>query len=289
MKEIFIKTENLYFSYEANNAEIPDAPAVLKNINVEIEKGSFVAVLGHNGSGKSTFAKLLNLILRPTAGRILVEGKDVARPDMTEDEIFAIRRKIGMVFQNPDNQLVSSVVEEDVAFGPENLGVESAEIRRRVDDALKVVGMTEFARHSPHQLSGGQKQKVAIAGVIAMLPECIIFDESTAMLDPLGRADVLGTIDMLNKEKGITVIHITHNMNEAVLADRVLVMDDGEIAIDGTPKDVFKHVEELKKMGLGVPQVTELMYELSKSGIFIPETMIHEEEGAKLALALINQ
>lgn len=289
MKEIFIKTENLYFSYEADNAETSAAPAVLKNINVEIEKGSFVAVLGHNGSGKSTFAKLLNLILRPTAGRIMVEGKDIARFDMTEDEIFAIRRKIGMVFQNPDNQLVSSVVEEDVAFGPENLGVESAEIRRRVDDALKVVGMTEFARHSPHQLSGGQKQKVAIAGVIAMLPECIIFDESTAMLDPLGRADVLKTIDMLNKEKGITVIHITHNMNEAVLADRVLVMDDGEIAIDGTPKEVFKHVEELKKMGLGVPQVTELMYELSKSGIFIPETMIHEEEGAKLALALINQ
>ncbi|MCI8589465.1 MAG: energy-coupling factor transporter ATPase [Clostridiales bacterium] len=291
MKDIFIKTENLYFAYEAENdgAETLDAPAVLKNINVEIERGSFVAVLGHNGSGKSTFAKLLNLILRPTAGRILVEGEDITRADMTEDDIFAIRRKIGMVFQNPDNQLVSSVVEEDVAFGPENLGVEPEEIRRRVDAALQVVGMTEFARHSPHQLSGGQKQKVAIAGVIAMLPACIIFDESTAMLDPLGRADVLKTIRMLNKEKGITVLHITHNMNEAVLADRVLVMDDGVIALDGTPKEVFKYVDELKAMGLGVPQVTELMYELSKSGISIPETMISEEEGAKLALALINQ
>lgn len=286
MKDIFIKTENLCFSYA--DADQPDAPAVLKGIDIEIEQGTFVAVLGHNGSGKSTLAKLLNLILRPTAGKIWVQGKEITRPDLTDDEVFDIREKIGMVFQNPDNQLVSSVVEEDVAFGPENLGVPPEEIRKRVDEALAAVGMSGFARHSPHQLSGGQKQKIAIAGVIAMLPACIIFDESTAMLDPTGRAEVMKTISMLNREKGITVIHITHNMNEAVLADRVLVMDDGQIALDGPPKEVFSHVAQLKAMGLGVPQVTELMDELAKCGIDITETAISEEEGAKLAIALIN-
>lgn len=287
MSETFIKTENLSFSYSESSSE--RGTDVLKGINLEIEKGTFVAVLGHNGSGKSTFAKLLNLILRPTAGKIWIDGMDVTDPSMSEDDLFALRAKVGMVFQNPDNQMVATIVEEDIAFGPENLGVEPAVIRQRVDDALDAVGMRAYARHAPHQLSGGQKQRVAIAGVIAMRPECIIFDESTAMLDPTGRDEVMRTILALNRDQGITVIHITHNMNEAVMADRVIVMDDGSILLDGKPEEVFSQVELLKRIGLGVPQVTELFYELAKCGIDLPLSVINEEEGAKRLLALLNK
>ncbi len=279
MKDIFIKTENLCFSYADDKA------GVLKDLNIEIERGSFVVVLGHNGSGKSTFAKLLNMILRPTSGRIYIDGADITRSDMSEDDIYSLRKKIGMVFQNPDNQLVATIVEEDIAFGPENLGVPGAEIRKRVDDALNIVGMSEYARHSPHQLSGGQKQRIAIAGVIAMEPECIIFDESTAMLDPTGRSDVMKTINSLNKDRGITVIHITHNMNEAVMADRVMVMNDGEVVLDGSPAEVFSHVELLKGFGLGVPQTTELFHDLGLSD----ETVIDEERGAELLFDLLSK
>jgi len=251
-------------------------------------------ILGHNGSGKSTLAKLLNLILSPTSGKIYIDGRDITDPSMTEDDIFDIRRKIGMVFQNPDNQLVATVVEEDVAFGPENLGIPPDEIRRRVDEALAVVWMQAYARHSPHQLSGGQKQRVAIAGIIAMLPECIVFDESTAMLDPSGRKEVMNTIISLNRDRGITVLHITHNMDEAVLADRVIVIDDGVIFLDGTPREVFSHVGELQSVGLDVPQVTELLHELSLDGITMPDGsplprgVLSEEEGAEILRALMR-
>ena len=272
-----IKTENLCFSYDVEGAV--DAP-VLKNISLEIEEGSFVAVLGHNGSGKSTLAKLLNMILVPTSGKIYIDGKDITRGDITDDDINDVRRCIGMVFQNPDNQLVATIVEEDIAFGPENLGLPSAEIRRRVDEALEIVGMTKFARHSPHQLSGGQKQRIAIAGLIAMLPRCIIFDEATAMLDPLGRKEVMNTIKMLNRERGITVLHITHNMDEAVEADRVVVINEGEICLDGTPEEVFSKVEKLQSVGLDVPQVTELFYELRSDGVILPDDIINEKDGA---------
>ena len=264
MNDPFIKIEDLNFSYtdeEGNEAR------VLKGFNLEIERGSLVAVLGHNGSGKSTLAKLLNMILLPQSGRIIVDGLEITSPDLTEDQLFENRRNVGMVFQNPDNQLVATIVEEDIAFGPENLGIEPKEIRRRVNDALAAVGMTEFARHSPHQLSGGQKQRIAIAGIIAMLPKCIIFDESTAMLDPRGRAEVMQTILRLNREMGITVLHITHFMNEAAMCDRVVVINDGEIALDGKPQEVFCHVAELQEIGLDVPQTAELMYELNLSGV----------------------
>ena len=284
MNGSFIKTENLCFSYSDE-----DKVGVLKGLSIEIERGSFVAVLGHNGSGKSTFAKLLNMILRPTSGKIYIDGTDITREDMTDDEVYDLRKKIGMVFQNPDNQLVATIVEEDIAFGPENLGVPGPEIRERVDDALAIVGMTEYARHSPHQLSGGQKQRIAIAGIIAMEPQCIIFDESTAMLDPTGRAEVMNTIDRLNKERGITVIHITHNMNEAVLADRVIVMNDGEVALDGTPEEVFANVELLKEFGLGVPQVTELFFELNRDGMLNSGTVIHDGDGADKLFELLGK
>lgn len=264
MKDSFIKIENLNFSYtddEENEAE------VLHNLNLEIEKGELVAILGHNGSGKSTLAKLLNLILTPKSGKITIDGLEITKPDLTEDELFENRRRVGMVFQNPDNQLVATVVEEDVAFGPENLGIPSDEIRKRVDNALKTVGMTEFARHSPHQLSGGQKQRVAIAGIIAMMPECMIFDESTAMLDPHGRREVMDTILRLNRELGITILHITHYMNEAAQCDRVVVINNGEIELDGKPGDVFSQVAKLESIGLDVPQTAELLYELNISGV----------------------
>jgi energy-coupling factor transport system ATP-binding protein len=271
----FIKVENVSFSYETDDGkELP----VIKNISFEIERGSFVAILGHNGSGKSTLAKLLNFL----------NGRDITSPDMTEDDIFEIRRNIGMVFQNPDNQLVATIVEEDVAFGPENMGVEPAEIRRRVDEALETVGMTKYARHSPHQLSGGQKQRIAIAGIIAMLPECIIFDESTAMLDPSGRREVMKTIEMLNREREITVLHITHNMDEAVRADRVIVINDGEIFLDGAPSEVFSRVAELQSVGLDVPQVTELMYELRKEGIDVPLNILDEKSCADILEKLLG-
>ena len=280
----FIQIENLNFSYEDVNRKM----AVLKNVNLSIEKGSFVAVLGHNGSGKSTLAKLLNLMLIPDSGRILIDGVDITDENLDEDALYEIRRRIGMVFQNPDNQLVATVVEEDIAFGPENLGVEPKQIRRRVDDAMALLGISEYAKHSPAKLSGGQKQRVAIAGVIAMLPECIVFDEATAMLDPKGRDEVMAAITMLNREKGITVIHITHNMEEAVLADRVIVIHDGEIVKDGTPREVFVDVEGLVSKELDVPQVTQLFYLLKQRGFSVDTDVLTEEEAVKAFVDLYS-
>ena len=236
----FIEAKNLTFSYE--DATENALPAI-KDLSFSIERGEYVAVLGHNGSGKSTLAKLLNLILMPTGGSLTVADKEI-NEDMSEDEVFAIRRQVGMVFQNPDNQLVATTVEEDVAFGPENLGVPHEELQSRVDEALATVGMTAYAKHAPHRLSGGQKQRVAIAGIMAMKPKCIVFDESTAMLDPLGRREILDQMDKLNRDEGITVIHITHYMEEAARAQRVIVVNDGEIYMDGTPREVFSQVEE---------------------------------------------
>ncbi len=289
MPDNIISVRNLSFSYlEEDSNEGLNEKNVLKNINLDIERGSFVCILGHNGSGKSTFAKLLNMILVPTSGEIFFDGKNITDDSMTDDDVFEIRKNIGMVFQNPDNQLVATIVEEDVAFGPENLGIEPNEIRRRVDEALKTVGMENFAKHSTHQLSGGQKQRIAIAGIVAMLPKCIIFDESTAMLDPRGRKEVMSTIKNLNKDKGITVLHITHNMNEAIDADRVIVINEGEIFLDGTPKKVFSRVEELYKVGLDVPQVTELFYELNKNGFALSSEIICEKEGAELIASVLK-
>ncbi len=285
MAEIIIKAEDLCFQYQDERAEAP----VLEHLDLEIEKGSFVAVLGHNGSGKSTLAKLINMILTPTAGKLSLFGQEIDEENMTEDEYFALRQRIGMVFQNPDNQLVATIVEEDVAFGPENIGVEPKEIRRRVDEALEIVGMSAFAKHSPHQLSGGQKQRVAIAGIIAMRPEIIIFDESTAMLDPRGRSDVLDTIEKLNHDFGTTILHITHYMEEAIRADRVIVIDEGRVLLDGTPREVFSSVEMLKKIGLDVPQVTELMLELQKSGIALKHDALTVAEGADAIEAYLKK
>lgn len=287
MSNPYIKVSDVVFTYD--DADSEKKHYVLNNFSLEIEKGSFVCILGHNGSGKSTLAKLLNMILSPDSGHIFIDGSDITRENMTEDELFDVRRKIGMVFQNPDNQLVATIVEEDIAFGPENLGIEPSEIRVRVDNALNTVGMTEYALHEPHRLSGGQKQRVAIAGIIAMEPECIIFDESTAMLDPQGRKEVMNTITKLNREKGITVIHITHNMDEAVLADRVVVINDGEIYLDGTPKQVFSNVEKLRSAGLDVPQVTELFYDLRLDGIDLPCDILSETEGAELLASVLNK
>lgn len=260
--ELFIHAEHLCFFYEDDTRH----PAV-RDISLDVRRGEYVAILGHNGSGKSTFAKLLNQILEPTSGKLVVGGVDLTSSELTEEELLAHRRRVGMVFQNPDNQLVATMVEEDVAFGPENLGVPLPELRERVDRALETVGMTEYASREPHHLSGGQKQRVAIAGVIAMMPECIIFDESTAMLDPLGRREVLDTISTLNREHGITILNITHYMNEAALADRVVVVNDGEIIIDGTPDEVFARREELRLVGLEVPQCSETVHRLRAAGI----------------------
>lgn len=264
MKESYIKVENLKYSYEEDDGrKVP----VLKGLSFEIEKGEYVAILGHNGSGKSTLAKLLDMILTPTEGSITIDGVEITAPDLTEDGMYAMRRKVGMVFQNPDNQLVATIVEEDVAFGPENLGVPREEIRARVDNALASVGMSEYAHHEPHRLSGGQKQRVAIAGIIALSPEIMIFDESTSMLDPVGRREVLQTMEMLNREKGITVLTITHYMNEAAKADRVIVLDDGAVLMDGTPAEIFSHPEKLRKAGLDVPQCSALVEQLREAGI----------------------
>ncbi len=271
--EQIIKTEDLVFDYPAQTPEESDT-RVLKSVNFTVKKGEFVAVLGHNGSGKSTLAKHFNAVLKPTSGKVLVEEIDTA----DDSRLLDIRQRVGMVFQNPDNQIVATIVEEDVAFGLENLGVEPKEIRRRVDEALRQVDMVEYYRHSPHQLSGGQKQRVAIAGIIAMRPDCIVLDEPTAMLDPRGRREVLSTIQELNRENGITVILITHYMDEAVKAERVVVIDEGNILLDGTPKEVFRNVEQLKSVGLDVPQVTELAYELRKEGIDIPDDILTEDE-----------
>ena len=259
-----IETKTLEFAYPAEEGAEP--VLALRGVDTAIEKGSFVVVLGHNGSGKSTFAKCLNAILLPCGGKVYVEGMD------TQDEecLLEIRRRVGMVFQNPDNQIVANVVEEDVAFAPENLGVATEEIRRRVDDALAAVDMTAFMTHAPHLLSGGQKQRVAIAGVIAMEPECIVLDAATAMLDPIGRQEVLSAVHKLNREKGITVVLITHHMNEAEDADRVIVMDDGNVALDGTPKEVFTQVEPLRTMGLTVPDTVDLLDRLRKDGLDVP-------------------
>jgi len=276
-----IKTEALRFSYTTPEG---DAPVVLDGVDLNIEKGSFVAVLGHNGSGKSTLAKHLNAILLPSGGKVYVNGVDTAN----EETLLSIRRTVGMVFQNPDNQIVANVVEEDVAFAPENLGVPPEEIRRRVDDALKAVGMYEFREHAPHLLSGGQKQRIAIAGVIAMQPECIVLDEPTAMLDPIGRADVMRTIKQLNREKGVTVVIITHHMDEAAQADRLVVMAKGNIIADGTPKQVFQNVEMLKEAGLAVPETVELCWQLRQEGIDLPLDALSDEECAQALYQLLR-
>ena len=268
-----IETKNLSFIYREEDMESGEIKEekVLKDINIEIEKGSFTAVLGHNGSGKSTLAKHFNAILLPSGGKVYVKGMDTA----DENNIFNIRQSAGMVFQNPDNQMVAALVEDEVAFAPENLGVEPKEIRRRVDECLEIVNMTKYAQSSPSKLSGGQKQRVAIASVLAMNPEILILDEPTAMLDPKGRSEVIKTIKMLNEEKDITVVLITHYMAQA---DRTVVIDDGEIVLDGTPKEVFKNVEKLKSLGLDVPQVTELAYELRKMGIEISDDVLTVDE-----------
>lgn len=264
-----IKAENVCFSFKDED----NITKVLRDFNLTIKKGSFVSILGHNGSGKSTLARLFNCLYQPDAGVITVDGLDTS----DEDNVFDIRRKVGLIFQNPDNQLVASIVEEDVAFGPENLGVAPDEIRERVDDALKAVDMYDYRLHETHKLSGGQKQRIAIAGIIAMHPECIIFDEPTAMLDPKGRQDVMKTIEKLNRENGKTIVLITHYMDEAALADRVVVMDSGEIIADDTPKKVFSQVELLKSVGLDVPQPTELTFRLQKSGIKLSDTLTVDE------------
>ena len=277
------ETKTLEFAYPAEEGAEP--VLALRGVDTAIEKGSFVVVLGHNGSGKSTFAKCLNAILLPCGGKVYVEGMD------TQDEacLLEIRRRVGMVFQNPDNQIVANVVEEDVAFAPENLGVPTEEIRRRVDDALAAVDMTAFMTHAPHLLSGGQKQRVAIAGVIAMEPECIVLDEATAMLDPIGRQEVLSAVHKLNREKGITVVLITHHMNEAEDADRVIVMDDGNVALDGTPKEVFTQVEALRSMGLTVPDTVDLLDRLRTDGLDLPLDALTVDECAAAITACLTK
>jgi energy-coupling factor transport system ATP-binding protein len=279
-KNCIIKTVDLGFTYMDGSLEVKEKDQIpaLKNVNLEISRGEYIAVLGHNGSGKSTLAKLFNLILSPTVGKIYIDGVDVTREDFSEDDVFAIRRKVGMVFQNPDNQIVATIVEEDVAFGPENLGLPRKEIRRRVDEALETVGMTEYSDHAPHKLSGGQKQRVAIAGIIAMKPQVIIFDESTAMLDPRGRREVVDVMEKLNREEKITVLNITHYMEEAARADRVIVINDGKIVLDGTPREVFSNVDLLCSMGLEVPQGNELVTKLRMAGCSINGESLTEGE-----------
>jgi energy-coupling factor transport system ATP-binding protein len=271
-----VKAEKLYFRYDDHQ------DWVLKDINIEIKKGEFVAIIGHNASGKSTFAKLINALLLPAKGRMEVLGMDTA--DMSK--LWDIRQKIGMVFQNPDNQLVATVVEEDVAFGPENQGIDPKEIRERVDDALKTVGLFDYRKHGPHLLSGGQKQRVAIAGVLAMKPECIVLDEATAMLDPQGRREIMGVIKRLNKEQQKTIIHITHYMEEAAEADRILVMDSGSIIMSGTPAEVFSQFDRLKALGLDVPQLTELARRLIKNGFNMPP--VFSEDGMVIELCRLR-
>ena len=281
MKNSIIETKDLHFSY---TDEEGTSPIVLNGVSLSIEEGTFVAVLGHNGSGKSTLAKHMNAILLPTGGQVFVSGLDTA----DENLLLDIRRTIGMVFQNPDNQIVANVVEEDVAFAPENLGVPSDEIRQRVDDALKAVGMYEYREHAPHLLSGGQKQRIAIAGVIAMQPKCIVLDEPTAMLDPIGRADVLRTIKQFNRDRGVTVVLITHHMDEAAQADRLVVMAKGQVIADGAPKEVFQDVEGLKAVGLTVPHTTQLLWDLRQEGIDVPLDALSDEECAQALYDLLK-
>ena len=281
MQESIIQAQGVRFSYVTAEGV---APTVLDGVDLNIEEGSFVAILGHNGSGKSTLAKHMNAILLPTGGKVYVSGMDTADDSL----LLNIRKAVGMVFQNPDNQIVANVVEEDVAFAPENLGVPPEEIRRRVDDALKAVGMYEFREHAPHLLSGGQKQRIAIAGVIAMEPRCIVLDEPTAMLDPIGRRDVLRTIKKLNRERGVTVVLITHHMDEAAQADRLVVMTKGKVVADGAPKEVFQDVEGLKRVGLTVPETTQLLWELRHEGLDVPLDALSDEECAQALYDLLK-
>ena len=281
MNKPIIEIKDVHFSYTTAEGV---APVVLDGVTLDIAEGSFVAVLGHNGSGKSTLAKHMNAILLPSGGTVYVDGIDTT----DEERLLEIRRTVGMVFQNPDNQIVANVVEEDVAFAPENLGVPPEEIRQRVDDALKAVGMYEFREHAPHLLSGGQKQRIAIAGVIAMQPRCIVLDEPTAMLDPIGRADVLRTIKTLNRERGVTVVLITHHMDEAAQADRLVVMAKGKVIADGAPKEVFQDVEGLKAVGLTVPDTTQLLWELRQQGLDLPLDALSDEECAQALYQLLK-
>ena len=273
MKKAMIRFEKVSYSYEASEGNKVNRMA-LQDVSFTIEEGEFVVILGHNGSGKSTAAKHMNALLVPTEGKVYIDGLDSSVATDTWD----IRKTCGMVFQNPDNQMVATIVEEDVAFGPENLGVEPSEIRRRVDDSLKKVGMYEYRRHAPHLLSGGQKQRIAIAGILAMMPKCIVLDEPTAMLDPSGRKEVINTIKDINKKLGITVILITHYMDEAAQADRIILMDEGRVITEGKPIDVLTKVETMKAIGLDVPQVTELAYELAQSGIKIQKEILNVDE-----------
>lgn len=282
-RKCIIKTNQAQYVYHSEYNKESEIKAV-DNISVEIQKGQFIAVIGKNGSGKSTFARLLNALLLPTEGLVYVRGMD------TKDEknLWEIRRSVGMVFQNPDNQIIGTTVEEDIAFGPENIGVKPEEIRKRVDSVLKTVGITGYGEHPPHLLSGGQKQRVAIAGILAMKPECIILDEATAMLDPAGRKEVMQVLKSLNKKNNITIIHITHHMDEVTEADRVLVVDKGRVIMDGIPSDVFSNVNEIKHMGLDVPQITELLYELNNRGFNLPVNIIDIDKAYDIILNIIN-
>ena len=282
MADPILQAQDLTFRYTTAEGV---APTVLDQVNLDIETGSFVAILGHNGSGKSTFAKHLNAILLPSGGKVYGDGMDTADDTLLLD----IRRGVGLVCHIPDNQIVASVVEEDVAFAPENLGVPSAEIRRRVDEALRAVGMTEYAHHAPHLLSGGQKQRVAIAGVLAMRPKCIVLDEPTAMLDPVGRREVLDTICTLNRELGMTVVLITHHMDEAARAQRLVVMDNGHVVMDGPPGQVFQHVVELRRLGLEVPDSVALLYELRRAGLDVPLDVLTPEDCARVVAQILPQ
>ncbi|BDS18355.1 energy-coupling factor transporter ATPase [Clostridium perfringens] len=272
MGENMIKSEDLVFKYV--NAEEQTEKVAINHVSMEVKKGEFLVILGHNGSGKSTMAKHMNALLLPSGGKMYVDGLDTS--DI--ENLWEVRRRAGMVFQNPDNQLVATIVEEDVAFGPENLGVDPKEIRERVDDSLKAVGMYEYRKHAPHLLSGGQKQRIAIAGILAMRPKCIVLDEPTAMLDPSGRNEVMKTIKEVNKKFGITIILITHYMDEAAQADRIIVMDKGEKVMEGVPREIFSQVQKIKSIGLDVPQVTELAYELQKEGVDISTEILNIDE-----------
>lgn len=282
MENLIIQSEHVSFGYPLEDGT---RNPVLRDVSLSVEQGSFVAVLGHNGSGKSTIAKHFNAILTPQEGTVTVCGLSTADDTL----LYDIRRQVGMVFQNPDNQIVATIVEEDVAFGPENVGIPPQEIRERVDHALEAVGMSEYTAHAPHQLSGGQKQRVAIAGIIAMRPRCIILDEPTAMLDPKGRREVMKTIRQLNRDEGITVILITHYMEEAAQADRIVVMNDGKVLLDDTPRAVFRHVQQLKEVGLDVPQVTELCWRLREAGCSLPDDILTQEECTDALIRLLEE
>jgi len=282
MKDIIVKANDVEYAYKKNSDETPKV-LVLKELNTEICEGEFVAVIGRNGSGKSTFARLLNAILIPTRGVLYIGGKET----YTEANLWEIRRTVGMVFQNPDNQIIATSVEEDVAFGPENIGIPSDEIVKRVEEALRSVGLEEYKKALPHHLSGGQKQRVAIAGILAMKPKCIVLDEATSMLDPSGRKEVLKVLRDLNEKENITIIHITHYMEEAILAKRILVMDEGKIVMDGNPSQIFSKVEEIKALGLDVPQVAELFHELKKDGYNVPDNILTVEEAVQCLAEMI--